>query len=519
MTALHKSALLPVLLLALLSACALNTESTEEDAELDAMRLSFAPPLAPLGTLNAHASPNEEIERIDRKEDDALPVRFDLLATQSPVRDQGSRGTCVAHAIVALAEHFERKLYRNAHADFSEQYLYWLTHSRQDGYGPLATDRVIEGSDAYKELLQIREMGVPDEAVWPYEFYSRSTPQYPECAVDSAGHKEAACWTNGSPPSTAYGATMHRLGEGRQLARNTEELRAYIAARGDPVAIAFDVSMPIINAATNFEHGYITLPSDADSVFPSGSHEVLVVGWDDNMRVQRVNASGLPEFGNDGSPVYDTGFFLFKNQWGTFGWGRRNSARPGYGWMSYRYFLRFVTDARAAEPGPAVSGPAREDCANGIDDDHDAHIDCADNDCSALPSCVAPMPSASTFTGSVLIPDNDAAGIDIPLVSTAGRIASTRIGVNITHSYSGDLQLEVVHPSGERAMLRDRLGGNSRDITSHFEGEAFAGMSASGTWHLIVRDLAAGDIGTLTAATLSVTECGDPSCAVPPPPR
>lgn len=49
--------------------------------------------------------PDNDALPITVKADRVFPARFDLLDTQSPVRDQGARGTCVKFAIAALVEH------------------------------------------------------------------------------------------------------------------------------------------------------------------------------------------------------------------------------------------------------------------------------------------------------------------------------------------------------------------------------------------------------------------------------
>src|SRR5207249_3563775 len=42
-----------------------------------------------------------------------------------PIRDQGKRGTCVAHAVVALQECLEARVQGALSPDLSEQFLYW----------------------------------------------------------------------------------------------------------------------------------------------------------------------------------------------------------------------------------------------------------------------------------------------------------------------------------------------------------------------------------------------------------
>jgi subtilisin-like proprotein convertase family protein len=82
------------------------------------------------------------------------------------------------------------------------------------------------------------------------------------------------------------------------------------------------------------------------------------------------------------------------------------------------------------------------------------------------------------------------------------------VNVDITHTYRGDLEIQVVAPSGEIATLSDRAGGSADnfiatdlDITSSFT----PGSAASGTWRLRVRDLAVQDVGTINAFSVSIT--------------
>src|SRR5690349_19870812 len=61
----------------------------------------------------------------ESKADAVYPKSFtDLMRDQSPVKSQGSRGTCTIFATVALMENLY-KLAGMENPDFSEQYLQW----------------------------------------------------------------------------------------------------------------------------------------------------------------------------------------------------------------------------------------------------------------------------------------------------------------------------------------------------------------------------------------------------------
>jgi subtilisin-like proprotein convertase family protein len=133
------------------------------------------------------------------------------------------------------------------------------------------------------------------------------------------------------------------------------------------------------------------------------------------------------------------------------------------------------------------------------------------------------------FTGSVQIPDNNPAGVRIPLV-VAGSAESffdlRGIRVSLTHTYTGDLKLYVEAPDGTRVLLSNMNGGAGQNYqntlfvdsvgarvlntgTAPFTGTwkadeptGFAKLRNSaqaGTWNLFVVDGGPTDVGPVTA--------------------
>ena len=126
----------------------------------------------------------------------------------------------------------------------------------------------------------------------------------------------------------------------------------------------------------------------------------------------------------------------------------------------------------------------------------------------------APITSTRTHAPAVAIPDNDPAGIASTIdVPTAGRIKDLNVRIaELRHTAVGDLKIEIVAPDGTVVTLADRPGGpdNKGDdiVATVFDDEGpvrpqndqlarFDGKEQQGTWTLRVRDLAAGDTGTL----------------------
>jgi subtilisin-like proprotein convertase family protein len=113
-----------------------------------------------------------------------------------------------------------------------------------------------------------------------------------------------------------------------------------------------------------------------------------------------------------------------------------------------------------------------------------------------------------TFSSSpaLTIPDNNATGatstINVPNSMT---ITSVSIDVGITHTFQGDLEVALIGPDNTTVLLHNLTGGSADNINTTYNITtrsaqvltAFNGKNTSGAWKLRVRDLAAGDVGTI----------------------
>lgn len=86
-----------------------------------------------------------------------LPENVDMRQGMPPVRNQGKRSTCVAHACAAVREY----LLGGAGNDLSEQYLYWDC-KHHDGH------LVNPGTWINIALTRLQEGGICQEKLWPY---------------------------------------------------------------------------------------------------------------------------------------------------------------------------------------------------------------------------------------------------------------------------------------------------------------------------------------------------------------
>jgi extracellular elastinolytic metalloproteinase len=110
------------------------------------------------------------------------------------------------------------------------------------------------------------------------------------------------------------------------------------------------------------------------------------------------------------------------------------------------------------------------------------------------------------------IPDNDANGISSSInIAQSGAAQQLVVSVDITHTFIGDLRVELAAPSGGTALLHDQSGGGdnnlirSYDSASHPVLAALVGESVEGDWTLRVADLLGQDVGKFNSWSLELT--------------
>jgi cysteine-rich repeat protein len=195
--------------------------------------------------------------------------------------------------------------------------------------------------------------------------------------------------------------------------------------------------------------------------------------------------------------------------------------------------------ACAGEPGfqctsavPAVCSPAEDICNDGVDNDGDGVIDLADSDCtfgSAITPCAA---------GETLLVYNS---VDVPRAITdnttffsgifsanPGVIQRAIVGLSITHTFDGDLDLGLKPPVGSTIDLSSDNGADGANFTNTvfdstcatavtagtapFTGcfrpeqtlAVLTGQPATGSFQLSVGDDGLDDTGALTRWSLAL---------------
>jgi hypothetical protein len=495
--------LLSSLLLSTLAACAASGSGSDEGLGLD-----NDPPLANLDDLLAGAPKADEIPR-EFKADEILPASFtEIRELMSPVKSQGSRGVCSIFSTAGLMEHLYIAAGATDTPDFSEQYLQWSAKNQVGAF------RNTSGSSASVNLDAINRFGIVAEALWPYESTQWGPGNDPACDPMADGDEDdegmpTRCYTNGEPPAAAVSGQKFRLPAGRFL--SVLDIKSHMKNRRTAVIADLDFfyqawnhrrsTLPINKAA--WDQGYVLFPNQADvtaSHEHRAGHSIVLIGWDDNLEVPIVDENGQQVIGSDGEPVVERGFYLFKNSWGTAGFGIQNQFGPGYGWISQRYVREFGSIRISDKPD---LGRPVEDCDDGRDNDGNGKIDCDDAVCTSAPECQGGGEVIEVDgQGNLAIPDNDPAGISSPAVaSQGGTIVKLTVNIDIAHTFRGDLQVSL-HRGSQAVVLSDRAGGGADNLVLSADVSQFVGQDLAGEWRLVVADLAGSDVGTLRSWSL-----------------
>ncbi|MFE9251255.1 M4 family metallopeptidase [Streptomyces sp. NPDC007088] len=108
-------------------------------------------------------------------------------------------------------------------------------------------------------------------------------------------------------------------------------------------------------------------------------------------------------------------------------------------------------------------------------------------------------------TTKVAVPDAGAAVTSSIAVTgrTGNAPSNLKVAVDISHTYRGDLVVDLVAPSGTSYRLKNSSSSDSADnVTDTYTVNASA-VAANGTWKLKVQDVYSGDKGTINGWSLT----------------
>ena len=451
-------------------------------------------------------SPGNSVLPGEGKADEVYPRQWNELKNlQSPVKSQGSRGVCSIFATTAQVEHLYLKA-GVANPDFSEQYMQWSVKNEVGAF------RNTEGSSGDDNLESVVDYGTVVESAWPYE--SSPWTSANDAACTGGENLPTKCYTNGEPPQSARDAQKYKLPSKRWVNTSINSLKGHLTTKKTGVVVGMTFfyqswnhrrsDLPVNSDYWN--KGYVTYPNAEDktaSLAKRAGHAILIIGWDDDLEVPMRDKDGNILKDASGNPRVEKGFWLFKNSWGTSGFGIEHPSGAGYGWLSMKYVEEYGNGSVAEPP---TGGPQTEAaCGDGLDNDGDNQTDCDDSDCATSADCQS-NPDVRTYSSSpnVSIPDNNPTGVETDIaVSDSGTVGSVRLTVDIAHTYRGDLTVTLVH-DGRMTTVWSEEGGSADNIMPTVDVSGFTGAALAGDWTLHVVDSAAQDVGTVRSWGLEI---------------
>ncbi len=128
----------------------------------------------------------------------------------------------------------------------------------------------------------------------------------------------------------------------------------------------------------------------------------------------------------------------------------------------------------------------------------------------------------------IAIPDNTPAGISsVIIVPDSFCIGDVDVDLDITHTFIGDLLVNLIAPDGTSITLHNETGGGAANLVVSYDDEAgipadgpgaltdLDGLESLGAWTLHVSDNAGADVGTLNSWTLKIAPNAIQPCPTP----
>ena len=121
-------------------------------------------------------------------------------------------------------------------------------------------------------------------------------------------------------------------------------------------------------------------------------------------------------------------------------------------------------------------------------------------------------PVRGEATPGIAIPDKDSKGVSsIIVIPQSGKVQGLKVGVDITHTFIGDLKVELTSPAGNRVILWNQAGSGQDNLITTFDPVStpalatLVGQEMKGNWTLKVSDLVGQDVGKLNKWSLEIT--------------
>ena len=145
-------------------------------------------------------------------------------------------------------------------------------------------------------------------------------------------------------------------------------------------------------------------------------------------------------------------------------------------------------------------------------------------DCTNLSYCSRPLDADSLISFDNLAPTSDT--INVSALGGPGTVGGVSVDVDISHTFIGDMEIDVTSPDATTVRLRDQTGGGMTDLVGNFPADFavdgpgaladFDGGTASGAWTIDIADVFGLDDGTLNSWSINICDSDNlfDSCVV-----
>ncbi len=226
----------------------------------------------------------------------ALKPDVDLRKWCPPIENQGTLGSCTAHAAVGIVEYFQNRA-SGEYTDGSRLFVYKTTRNLM---------KVVGDTGAYIRTTMgaLALCGVAPEGYWPYTDKKPNFDKEPPAFIYALADKFEAIKYFCYDPRGANVSGDNVL----------EEVKKQLAT-GVPSMFGFYIFPSFKDSDVK---GGIPYPCSGEKAI--GGHAIVAVGYNDKLKITNLKCSEKT-----------TGALLIRNSWGT-AWGDK-----GYGWLPYEY--------------------------------------------------------------------------------------------------------------------------------------------------------------------------------------